>query len=134
MNEIAEHHVVGGVLIRHRTVLLGRRSRHRRWYPGVWDLPGGHIEPGESPEAALVRELHEELGITARQVATAFELRGPGMVLHGCIVRAWEGEPVNHAPDEHDEIRFWPVEALADLDLAHPAYPEILPRLAGPGA
>jgi 8-oxo-dGTP diphosphatase len=44
-------------------VLLCHRSARRRWYPDVWDLPGGHVERGELPGASLVRELREELGI-----------------------------------------------------------------------
>ena len=39
--------LVAGVLVRGAEVLLGHRSPHRRWYPDVWDLPGGHVEPGE---------------------------------------------------------------------------------------
>lgn len=44
-------------------LLLGKRSPTRRFYPGVWDVFGGHLEAGESREAALRRELREELGI-----------------------------------------------------------------------
>ena len=43
------------------------RSPNRRAYPDVWDLPGGHIETGETELAALTREMHEELGV---QIAT----------------------------------------------------------------
>jgi 8-oxo-dGTP diphosphatase len=53
-------HVVAGLLVVGNTVLLCHRSANRRWYPNVWDLPGGHVEHGESPAAALVRELKEE--------------------------------------------------------------------------
>ncbi len=32
-------------------------------YPGMWDLPGGHVEPGETPFACIVREISEEMGL-----------------------------------------------------------------------
>jgi ADP-ribose pyrophosphatase YjhB (NUDIX family) len=65
-------------------VLLCHRSPGRRWYPDVWDLPGGHVEAGESPARAPVREVHEELGVSmaepsgpelARFVTAAFDMR-----------------------------------------------------------
>lgn len=45
--------------------LLGRRRLSSR-HPGFWELPGGKVEPGETPAAALARELREELGTSAR--------------------------------------------------------------------
>jgi 8-oxo-dGTP pyrophosphatase MutT (NUDIX family) len=62
---------VGAVLIRDEDrrdasplVLLGRREAGRAFYPGVWDVLGGHLEPGETSEQALARELREEVGVT----------------------------------------------------------------------
>lgn len=45
-------------------LLLELRPPDAKVTPGVYDLPGGHLQPGESPEQALVREMDEELGIT----------------------------------------------------------------------
>ena len=58
-------HVVAGVIRDARgRVLLARRT-HGRALAGLWEFPGGKVEPHETPEAALARELHEELGIDA---------------------------------------------------------------------
>ncbi len=43
-------------------VLLAQRPEGKS-LAGLWEFPGGKVEPGETPEAALIRELHEELGI-----------------------------------------------------------------------
>lgn len=53
-----------GALIRDETnrVYAHRRSTTRRLLPGTWDIVGGHVEPGESPEQALAREIEEETG------------------------------------------------------------------------
>lgn len=59
--------MVVGALVDHGRVLLGHRHPSRRWYPDVWDLPGGHVEQGESEVAALVRELREELDVRVRE-------------------------------------------------------------------
>lgn len=52
---------------RHR-VFVHRRSPERRLLPGVWDIVGGHVEPGESLEQALAREISEETGWRLRRV------------------------------------------------------------------
>lgn len=104
------HEVVVAALVRDGRVLLVRRSLNRRAYPGVWDLPGGHIETGETALAALARELQEELGV---QMATgsASHLcrwdagrREEPVQLSAWLVGDWQGTPTNVDPDEHDEI------------------------------
>lgn len=122
------HAVVAGLLIRDGRVLLCRRSDSRAWYPGVWDLPGGHIESGESPPATLGRELAEELGIVveepvgpevARITTGDFDMRV-------WVIDRWTGEVVNASPAEHAEVRWFAADELAGLDLAHESYPALL--------
>ncbi|MET9965659.1 NUDIX domain-containing protein, partial [Streptomyces sp. NPDC006356] len=56
--------VVGAALLAGGRLLAARRSAPEE-LAGRWELPGGKVEPGEAPEAALVRELREELGVDA---------------------------------------------------------------------
>lgn len=51
---------------------MHRRSPDRRLLPGTWDIVGGHVEPGESPEAALAREIEEETGWRLRRIEAIF--------------------------------------------------------------
>ena len=79
-------------------VLLAQRPEGKSM-AGLWEFPGGKVEPGETPEAALIRELHEELGIETWKSCLApltfashsydtFHLLMP---LFAC--RKWEGTP-----------------------------------------
>jgi 8-oxo-dGTP diphosphatase len=122
--------VVAGVLVRGTDVLLGHRSPDRRWYPDVWDLPGGHVERGEDERAALARELREEVGVVPRQVDPAPVLRVDEGELHLAlwVVRSWDGEPRNLQPHEHDELRWVPAGEVGRLRLAHPSYVDVARR------
>ncbi len=58
--------VVAALVVNERDEILLTQRRADQDLPGLWELPGGKIEPGEAPEAALVRELAEEIGVEAR--------------------------------------------------------------------
>lgn len=58
------HHIVAAVTVLADRILLGKRTPNREFFPNVWDVFGGHIEPDEERDQTLIRELKEELGIT----------------------------------------------------------------------
>lgn len=89
--------VAAGVLAdSHGRVLLMQRLPGKH-LAGLWEFPGGKLEPGESIEHGLRRELHEELGIETHVVAPLISLpwRYPekSVRLHALRVADWRGEP-----------------------------------------
>lgn len=120
-------------LLRDGRLLLGHRHPERRWYPDCWDLVGGHVEPGETAEQAVVRECGEELGVRVldpRPIPLTFT--DPTIDMHAFAVERWEGEPVNAAPEEHDGLRWFTADELPELRLADAAsLPDLLRLLPG---
>ncbi len=115
------HEVVAGALVRDGRVLLVHRSPHRHAYPNVWDLPGGHIEAGESEMRALAREMHEELAVQVDTDSLSHLCRlsaghgGESVLLSAWMVGDWQGTPKNVAPDEHDAIQWFRPDELPPL-------------------
>lgn len=122
---IVEIEVSVGALVRDGRVLLARRSMRKRALPGAWDLPGGVVEVSESPVEALVRELREELAVevdadsASLLCEVAIVPAGDPVRLRAWLVGAWRGDPVNAAPEEHDDLRWFSADELPPL--AHPA-------------
>jgi 8-oxo-dGTP diphosphatase len=92
-------HVTAAALIDADGRVLVQRRPEGASMAGLWEFPGGKIEPGETPEAALVRELREELGIDVESAclapaAFASEALGERHVLLLLYVcRKWAGRP-----------------------------------------
>ena len=92
--------VVAAALIDPTGRVLVQQRPPGKQMAGLWEFPGGKIEPGETPEAALVRELHEELGIAVAErdlapLTFASETLGDRhLLLLLYVCRVWRGDPV----------------------------------------
>ena len=80
-------------------VLIAKRPEGKQ-LAGLWEFPGGKVEPGERPEAALIRELHEEIGITVSEPCLApltfasHAYDGFHLLMPLYVCRVWQGTVV----------------------------------------
>lgn len=117
VSRVPELHVVGAAIVEAGRVLLTRRGPSMSM-PGKWEFPGGKVEAGETPEAALAREVAEELGLAIEVGAplgrgTAL-VAGRRIVLEVHLARRVDGgEP---RLTEHDAAGWFRAEELASLD------------------
>ncbi|MFI9152054.1 (deoxy)nucleoside triphosphate pyrophosphohydrolase [Streptomyces sp. NPDC053367] len=109
--------VVGAALIEGGRLLAARRSAPPE-LAGRWELPGGKVEPGEPAEAALARELREELGVEAEvlsRVPGEFPLRPP-YVLRVWTARLLPGSGEPEPLEDHDALRWLSPRELWDVE------------------
>ncbi len=122
--------VAAGVLIEDDLVLLTQRKQGTH-LEGLWELPGGKIEPDEDPRDAVVRELHEELGISVEVLApfeiTLFRYPEKTVLLLFFEVRRKEGSPPPRAL-EVAALRFASAKDLDSLSFP-PADAGVIDRL-----
>jgi 8-oxo-dGTP diphosphatase len=109
--------VVAAIIERSGRVLICRR-RPDQSHPLQWEFPGGKVEPGESPAAALARELEEELGISGAtgDAIARYEFAYPGKPPVGLIfyrILEFSGQPLNLI---FQEMRWTPRETLGEFD------------------
>jgi 8-oxo-dGTP diphosphatase len=125
--------VAAGAFVREGRLLLTRRPEGDA-LAGFWELPGGKVEPGETPEAALQREWREELGVeVAGFEPFAFasgSLNGRHVTLLVFIVRALAGEP---SPVGVAELRWATPDEAGTLPLL-PADRPLVERLPRDGS
>ena len=122
--------VVAAAILRGDGCVLMQRRRAEQHHGGLWEFPGGKVEPHEAPEDALVREVREELGLvlvrsSLRPLTFASDpreppgLRAPHVILlYFCA--EWSGEP---AAFEAAELGWFPVEELSGLAMPPLDYP-----------
>jgi 8-oxo-dGTP diphosphatase len=126
-----EIQVVCGVALKDDNVFLARR-RPEKSYGGFWELPGGKVEPGETNEAALARELSEELGIDVRvgEFIASGEDHSSDLIisLHGYQMHM-ESEP--RKSSDHDLMRWFSADEVKDLQVP-PADVPILEAVFSP--
>lgn len=108
------HVVVGLVFNEKNDILIALRPPHVV-QPGIWEFPGGKVEANETLENALIREFHEEIGITITRaeffqiIEKQYTEKNVLLILHVFRVVEFDGTPHGR---ENQEIRWVPIHAL----------------------
>ena len=125
--------VVAAALINPDGKVLVQKRAENRSMAGLWEFPGGKIEPNERPEDALVRELYEELGISLEpedlqpiSFASA-PLGKKHLILLLYVCQKWLGVP---AALDAEAIQWWSINALQDLEMPPADVPLVKALLA----
>jgi 8-oxo-dGTP diphosphatase len=102
-----------------RRVLIAQRPEGKEM-AGLWEFPGGKIEPGETPEEAIIRELEEELGISTKQACLAplafasFAYESFHLLMPLFVCRKWSGNP---RPTEHAAVKWVQPQRLREYPM-----------------
>jgi 8-oxo-dGTP diphosphatase len=127
MNEKKKVDVVGAVIFddAHKKYLVTMRDRSRA-QGGLWEFPGGKIEPGEKPEEALIREIKEELNcsISVKELIEDYTYEYPELIVrlitYLCTLE--EGDPVL---SEHEGMKWVSKEEMLELDFPQADIPTV---------
>ena len=119
--------VVGAVVRDGDRVLMAQRPEGKA-QTGLWEFPGGKVEPGETPEEALARECREELllEIEAPRVITSVIHRYPGMTIRLMLVECRARPGSVPVPQEGQAVGWYRASDLDSLPLC-PADRELIP-------
>jgi 8-oxo-dGTP diphosphatase len=115
-------------------VLVTQRPEGKQ-LAGLWEFPGGKLEPGERPEAALIRELGEELGITVSEPCLApltfasYGYDGFHLLMPLYVCRRWDGTPRSNEGQAMKWVRPAKLRALAMPPADEPLIPALIDLL-----
>ena len=114
--------VVGAAVLRDRRLLAARRTTPPE-AAGRWELPGGKVDAGETPDGALVREIREELGcvVSVDRWLDGEQPVGTSYLLRVALCRLSAGEP--EALTDHDRLRWLGADELGEVDWLEPDRP-----------
>lgn len=127
-------HVVVAVLRAQGKVLIAQRQSHQH-LGGLWEFPGGKVEAGEQPKAALVRELQEELGLSLSSdlffplIEIPFYYPDKSVLLDVYVAEVAEAELLQAQGQEGQPVRLVPQQELANYQFPE-ANQQILAALA----
>lgn len=110
-----------GLIVKEGLYLITKRSRDTRYMPGLWDIPGGTVEWGESPEEALKREIEEEttVGVTIQSPIFIYNNtiqlpeRQTLQIVFNCKYKS--GDVVLN-PREHSEYKWASLDYISNIE------------------
>lgn len=116
MNSVKVIHVAVGVIVRRQQILLALRSS-KQHQGGKWEFPGGKVEPGETVQQALTRELQEEVAISVTQCSAFMQLEyaypEKTVLLDIHLVTGFDGEPEGR---EGQPLRWVAIAELGSIE------------------
>lgn len=118
--------VCAAVIVREKRILIAKRRKDAKFLGGLWEFPGGKLEPGESPAQCLAREIAEELAlvvevgphlVTVKHNYPDFSIE---LIVH--LAHFLNGEPVLV---DHDEVAFVEINELENFEFAPADVPAV---------
>ena len=121
--------VTAALIFENNCLFVGKRSAEAR-QAGLWEFPGGKVEPGEDPRAGLKRELLEELNVEA-EVEDVVETIFHSYEFDDVLLLFYKVKLLKREPQDivHAETRWQPVDKLAELEFL-PADVEFIRNLS----
>lgn len=119
MPELSVTRIATLALIKEGQVLLLQRNDDASWMPGVWHVPGGRVEAGETTHSAAIREIREELGVEVNQDDLQFggivaydQTSSENVDTFQFVAYKWSGQPSIIEPHKHQAMQWFAVDDL----------------------